>query len=353
MGQYLNPSARSRLFGTLLRLSHYSGVPRLMDQLRKGRITVLMYHGVPTRDTFDGLANCNGYNIPLREFERHVIHLNRRCHVISLSNMLQANNLSNDRINVVLTFDDGYENNYSNVFRLLSHYQLPATFALSTGFINEREPLWNDVVEYAITTSEKSRVSIEWMGDRIDCALNRRGARMQLYTWLMEKCTTGDQLLRTELLQRTLDELGIVDYRNAMFTNEDYRPMTTSQIREMAASGLAEFAAHSVNHYMLTGLGHEQRDLELRDSKKHVEELTRTLCRFLTIPGGRYDSAVIDAAFRAGYERILTSDSGPVAIGARVLNRNVLRREPADHRFVDVVHGPLVEMAASIRQRFT
>ena len=346
-------SVPNRLFGMLLWLSHRSGIPRLLDQLRKGRITILMYHGVPTRDTFDGLANCNGYNISLREFERHLAYLNRRCHVISLSNLLEARDISKDRTNVVLTFDDGYENNYGNVFRLLCQYQFPATFALSTGFINEREPLWNDVVEYAITTSRKSRVSIEWNGDRIDCALGHSATRMQLYMWLMDKCTSGVPLRRTELLQRALDELGITDYRNDMFTNEDYRPLATTQIEEMAASGLAEFAAHSVNHYMLTGLDAEQRDFELRGSKQQVEELTGAPCRFLTIPGGAYDSAVIDNAFRAGYERVLTSDLGPVAGGERVMNRNVLRREPADHRFVDVIHGPWVEMAASIRRRLT
>ena len=68
------------------------------------------------------------------------------------------------------------------------------------------------------------------------------------------------------------------------------------------------------------------------------------------MPGGSYDSEVLDEAFNTGYKYVLTSDSGAVENGSRVLNRNGVFREDDIHRFADMVHGPVLEMIAATRR---
>ena len=70
----------------------------------------------------------------------------------------------------------------------------------------------------------------------------------------------------------------------------------------------------------------------------------------LCLPGGSYDSEVLDEAFEAGYECVLTSDSGAVENGKRVLNRNGVFREQNIHRFADMVHGPVLKTIAATRR---
>ncbi|MCZ6820172.1 MAG: polysaccharide biosynthesis C-terminal domain-containing protein [Calditrichaeota bacterium] len=101
----------------------------MCDLFRRGRVKILMYHGIPTRKEFDGVANYYGYNVPLNEFEQHIRYLSNRCNVISLRDLLDGENLSNSKMNIVLTFDDGYENNFSNAFKLLQKYNFSALFA--------------------------------------------------------------------------------------------------------------------------------------------------------------------------------------------------------------------------------
>ena len=102
--------------------------------------------------------------------------------------MLAGQNWSEDRINVVLTFDDGYENHYSNVYQLLLDYEVPATFALPTGFVCGREPLWNDIIEYAVTESPESNVRIRWGGDDLEWQISDLSGRVYLYNWLIHQC---------------------------------------------------------------------------------------------------------------------------------------------------------------------
>ena len=63
-------------------------------------------------------------------------------------------NLKQDRrlpsYSVVVTFDDGFENNYTAAFPVLQHYGIPATFYLSTGFIGTQRTFWVDKIEYLL-----------------------------------------------------------------------------------------------------------------------------------------------------------------------------------------------------------
>ena len=242
-------SMRARILRALFRISYSFRIPMLSDVFQKGRVKILMYHGIPTSEHFKGVTNFNGYNIPEREFEQHLIYLKRHCNVISLSDMLAECNWSKTKTNIVLTFDDGYENHYSNAFRLLTRYELPATFALTTAFVCQREPLWNDIVEYAVTNSLKSRIRFQWDDDYFEWPLTSLAGRVQLYQWLIQKCLQVDQTRRGALLDMAVEELEVSDMPDILFQDEDYRPLTRAQIKEMVDSGLAEFASHSLHHY--------------------------------------------------------------------------------------------------------
>jgi len=341
-------SMRARILRALFRISYSFRIPMLSDVFQKGRVKILMYHGIPTSEHFKGVTNFNGYNIPEREFEQHLIYLKRHCNVISLSDMLAECNWSKTKTNIVLTFDDGYENNYSNAFRLLTRYELPATFALTTAFVCQREPLWNDIVEYAVTNSLKSRIRFQWDDDYYEWPLTSLAGRVQLYQWLIQKCLQVDQTRRGALLDMAVEELGVSDMPDILFQDEDYRPLTRAQIKEMVDSGLAEFASHSLHHYALPRLETKLRSREFLESKSQIEALTGMPCTNFTIPGGAYDPEILDEAFQAGYECVLTSDLGLATRGRQVLNRNAILREPGLHRFTDTVHGPISELIQAV-----
>jgi len=344
-------SVRSAIVHMLLGVSYHLGGPALNDAVRGGQVRLLMYHGIPRGERGDGIVNAHGYNVPLRVFERHVAYLVRHCHVVGLSDALSGDRLSRRKTNVILTFDDGYENTYVNAFAMLRRYGIPATFGLPTAFVCDREPLWNDVLEYAVQKSQKTRVSMAWDGREDVFSLEDRAARLLLYDWLMDHCLRITQSQRSALISSALAALGISVTSDELFQEADYRPLSAEQIREMAASGLAEFASHSVHHYALTNLGREEQGLELVASKHKVEELTGRPCTVFCVPAGIYDENVLEQIWSAGYQWVLTSDRGAADLRRRVLNRNCVYRERRLYTFADVTHGPVFEAMAAVRNR--
>jgi peptidoglycan/xylan/chitin deacetylase (PgdA/CDA1 family) len=72
-------------------------------------------------------------------------------------------------------------------------------------------------------------------------------------------------------------------------------------VRALHEAGM-ELGSHTLSHRDLRGLGDEELERELRESKLAIEGLTGEPCRLLAYPYGLHDERVARAAGEAGYE---------------------------------------------------
>lgn len=86
--------------------------------------------------------------------------------------------------------------------------------------------------------------------------------------------------------------------------------LNEKQIRELSRRG-HHIMSHTASHQDLINSDRNVRYTELERSKSDIEDITGKECVALSIPNGRYNKAVLQAAWDAGYEFIFTSD--PVA----------------------------------------
>ena len=56
---------------------------------------------------------------------------------------------------IVLTFDDGFRNNLTHAAPLLEKYNFPMTIFLTTSFVDRRNPLWPERLDYAFLHAVK------------------------------------------------------------------------------------------------------------------------------------------------------------------------------------------------------
>jgi len=98
---------------------------------------ILMYHS----DGEEGAVETD-LNVPLEIFQRQMAFLHRhRYNVISLldyADMLRQKKKIPAKT-VVLTFDDGFENNYTKVFPVLKKYHFPATIFVVVDWMGKQE----------------------------------------------------------------------------------------------------------------------------------------------------------------------------------------------------------------------
>lgn len=86
-------------------------------------LIILTYHSVNPDHIF---------SVKPDEFEKQIKYFAENFDVVSLNNL---NLDSNSKKQAVITFDDGYEDNYTYAFQILKKYNVPATIFITSDFI--------------------------------------------------------------------------------------------------------------------------------------------------------------------------------------------------------------------------
>lgn len=105
----------------------------------KPKLLVLLYHKILPQFKPDP----KGINIGLKTFIKQIEELSGRYPIISLTDAIEQCRSRQPRaeIQIVLTFDDGYREQYESVFPYLKKKGLPAVIFLSANLINNGDSL--------------------------------------------------------------------------------------------------------------------------------------------------------------------------------------------------------------------
>lgn len=89
------------------------------------------------------------------------------------------------------------------------------------------------------------------------------------------------------------------------FTKPNF--LSEEMVKEMAASGLVEFGAHTVHHYDLTKQAPAVHEQEVKQSKADLEQLLGVPILAFAYPYGNFTDKTIEYVKQAGYEFAVTS----------------------------------------------
>jgi len=116
------------------------GVFTFFRWLTRHQARILAYHGVDDRE--EPRLNFDGFHVRPEVFEQHLRTLAGHYSVVRLSEFaerFQRGEPPPSRA-VAITFDDGYLNNMTHAAPLLNKYGLPATFFVTSGFVDGPYP---------------------------------------------------------------------------------------------------------------------------------------------------------------------------------------------------------------------
>ena len=92
---------------------------------------ILLYHGVTNSDSI-GIENSSGKHIKAEEFENQMKWLSKNKKVVPLK---EVNKIQGS---VAITFDDAFKNVHDVALPILKKYDLPSTFFVTTGFVENK-----------------------------------------------------------------------------------------------------------------------------------------------------------------------------------------------------------------------
>jgi peptidoglycan/xylan/chitin deacetylase (PgdA/CDA1 family) len=165
---------------------------------------------------------------------------------------------------VVLTFDDGWLDNYHYVFPILKRYAIQATIFIVSGWIQRASEQHEQVVVPPVPTHKESKALIQ--------------------------------------------------------AGKEHRAVLTwDRIREMAASDLVDFYSHAQSHIRCDRLQETELFEELGNSKRTIEEKLGRPCPYLCWPNGAYSDMAVRIAREVGYRALFTTSHGVAKLGSNPL----------------------------------
>ncbi|TBR36181.1 MULTISPECIES: polysaccharide deacetylase family protein [Dyella] len=295
----------SGLRGGLGELCYSSGLLHTLQRLRAWwlkDLRVLAYHRImplPDPATYD--FDLELISTSPERFREQMMMLRERFRPMRLSDVAQmieaGKTIPADA--VVVTFDDGYDDNYHIAFPILRELGVPATFFVSTGHIDTGKPYAYDwLVHMILLAPADARLRVPELG--IDTPVpTEREERRALGTELLSRMKEMDALAQSALIERLQLEWNLP----ADHTPAECRPMTWDQLREMHAAGM-EIGSHGVHHRMLSKLPLADMEFEVQHSRDTLLRELGPAVGLMSYPVGgdrAFDDAVVKATREAGF----------------------------------------------------
>ncbi len=256
-----------------------SGLASLLRHCNRWQgLLILNYHriGEPAQSPFDRAL----FSATPEQFEAQVAWLTHHFDVIGADDLENVLSQRRGRF-VMLTFDDGYRDNYETAFPILRRHGITATFFLATGFLDQPRLPWWDEIAWMVRRTRRWSVDLSAWGtdavavddpDRTEC---------------IHRLLTTYKRLSGDRSEAFLDFLAdVLETGRAPQHRAEKLWMTWNMVREMHAAGM-HFGGHTVNHPVLANLNEPSQAAEIRGAKTRIEHELGTTIELFSYPVGK------------------------------------------------------------------
>lgn len=289
-------------------------------------LTIVMYHYV--RDLqHSRYPEIKG--LSKGDFEEQIRYIKKHYNVISGPELMDA--ISEGALlpprPLILTFDDGYIDHFTEVFPVLDRENLPGCFFPPAKCILKQEVLDVNKIHFVLASTPKKRTLVEYIFKKIDENRSRYKLLTSAAYWdklgtptrfdpaevIFCKCMLQREL-PIDLRQAVTDELfgRFVTTDEASFSRELY--MTPDQIGMLQRHGMY-VGSHGYDHFWLNTLPIQEQEQEIDQSLAFLKSLGVDIQRWImSYPYGAYNDSLLSVLTSRNCIVGLTTDVGLVRL---------------------------------------
>jgi peptidoglycan/xylan/chitin deacetylase (PgdA/CDA1 family) len=283
----------------------------IYKEVHRGKATILAYHRVLPGREMNGMYVQPGMFVCPDVFEKQMKFLKEHFSLVSFAELLDRwENKTYDRSQryCVITFDDGWLDNYIYAYPVLKKYSIAATIFLPASFIGTPKWFWPDKIgfllkHYLRTRTEERNVSLSSLWEQ--------------YPWMKEfEESPGEEKIDLVIERwKALPEDEIYSFiENTAKILEVKWPdkrlvLNWKEIEEMSGNGIS-FGSHSANHSILTQIGILEAKEEIENSFALLAGRNINFIPVFCYPNGGYNSEIQELVKQSGYRAAVSGGFG-------------------------------------------
>ncbi len=190
---------------------------------------------------------------------------------------------------ILITFDDGYKNIYSQLYDFLNQKKIKPIVYLISDFLLNKEIPWYLKLSLLFRNSKNKNLTYE----NENFNLKNYNERINLYT----KIELNIQKIEKHVFEKILADL----YNQANLNldsikiDPDMEILDTNTLKQLISNGWG-IGSHTCTHYPLNVLKEEEIERELKQSKLDLEKTFQVDINSISYPNGSYNENVLKIA---------------------------------------------------------
>jgi peptidoglycan/xylan/chitin deacetylase (PgdA/CDA1 family) len=209
---------------------------------------------------------------------------------------------------LVLTFDDGYADNYMAA-RILYKYGITGLFYITAGCIESEERFWIAEIRYLVGQTQRHHVSIPLLQETFTASLDTLEDRVTAINRLTYLLKTVDVHRREAIRSQLRTQLDDV------LSYQDDLMLTWRHLKDMVEMGM-EIGGHTMTHANLPNAKPDEAWFEIAESKSTLEKRLGIKVSHFAYPNGgsiqHYNDSIKIQVEKAGFCSATTSLPGVV-----------------------------------------
>lgn len=225
------------------------------------------------------------HHLDIREFKKQMHHIKKCYSVVTMDEvadrLVKKENFTVPSI--IITFDDGFVNNYTLAYPILKELGLPAMIYLTTGFIGTMKIPWvDDLMEMLSVTKGERLCFPELLGDEV---LDIRTLRQKRHAFsrLFQLMLRLDHQRKIQSMNKLAKILRLDDISR---DNADRKMLNWQEVIEMSKNNIY-FGAHTLTHPTLSKMELPEANREIYESKMEIEKRLGNKVKHFAIPNGK------------------------------------------------------------------
>jgi peptidoglycan/xylan/chitin deacetylase (PgdA/CDA1 family) len=193
---------------------------------------------------------------------------------------------------LIVTFDDGYLDNYTVAFPLLKEVGIPAIIYLAAAHMESEELFWWDKIAYCIKHAQTNKLIYPQFSESpLDLTCNNRSSAIAV---ILQWIKTVHESVKSDFLAK------LPTLTNCPPRNFSRMHLCWDEVVEMSSCGI-EFGSHTLTHPILPNVEPHVVERELVGSKRLIEDKIGMPVVSFSYPVGRYTEQIASAVRKAGY----------------------------------------------------